>query len=331
MSKTRRIISVLALLAAGGLAAPPGAIGQDATKIHRIGFINVGPAAPNASNVEAFRTGLRELGYVEGRNIVIDFRWGDQKVEALPVLVNELLNLKPEVILSSGGLPTILAVKAATNTLPVVFITGDPVAEGIVPSLARPGGNLTGFAVLAEELELKRLELLKQVLPKATRIAVVWNPAQRFADRTLKDFTATARRMGMATQVWEARDARELDEALTAISAAQVDALAVLPDPVLGFERARIVEFATKNRLPGVYFWREFVQIGGLMSYGTSLTAIYRRAATYVDKILKGAKPGDLPIEQPTTFELVINLKTAKALGLTIADSLLTRADEVIR
>ena len=331
MSEIWRTTVAIALLAAGSLAASPSAIGQDATNVRRIGFINVGPAAPNRINVDAFMAGLRDLGYAEGRTIVVDYRWADGKADRLPGLVNELLSLKPEEIVSTGGLPTILAVKAATTTVPVVFITGDPLAEGIVPSLARPGGNLTGLAVLAEEVESKRLELLKEVLPNARRIAVVWNPSQRFADRTLKAFTLTARRMGMVAQMWEARDARELDEALAGISAAQVDALAVLPDPVLGFERARIVDFAIKNRLPGVYFWREFAQIGGLLSYGARLTATYRRAAAYVDKILKGAKPGDLPIEQPTTFELVINLKTAKALGLTIPPSLLARADEVIQ
>src|SRR5436309_10985480 len=202
VSKIWRMTVVIAVLAAGSLAAPPAAIGQDATKIHRIGFINVGPAAPNEDNVEAFRAGLRDLGYVEGRTIVVDYRWADGKIDRLPGLVNELLRLKPEVIVSTGGLPTFLAVKAATTTVPVVFITGDPVEEGIVSSLARPGGNLTGFAVLAEELESKRLELLKEVIPKATRIAVVWNPAQPFADRTLNTLTSTAHRLGMTAQAW---------------------------------------------------------------------------------------------------------------------------------
>ena len=316
-------------LVAVGLVLSTTALGQDPPR--RVAFINVGTAAANESNVNAFRAGMRELGYADGRTLVVDYRWADGRIDRLPGLVNELLSVKPAVILSSGGLPTILAVKAATTTVPVVFITGDPVAEGIVSSMAKPGGNLTGLAVLAEEVEPKRLELLREVLPKARRIAVVWNPAQRFSQRTLGAFTSNAQRLGLVVQAWEARDGSELEEAFRGISAAQFDALAVMPDPVLGFERTRIVDFALKNRLPGIYFWREFAQIGGLLSYGTNLSAAYHRAATYVDRILKGAKPGDLPIEQPTTFELVVNLKTAKALGITIPASLLARADEVIQ
>jgi putative ABC transport system substrate-binding protein len=322
---------VAALLVVGISTTAFSVFGQSASKMRHIGFINVGPAAANKINVDAFQQGLRELGYVEGRNIIVDYRWRDGQVSRLPGMVNELLARKPEVIVCTGGLPTIQAVKAATQTVPVVFITGDPVHEGIVTSLARPGGNLTGFAVLAEELEGKRLEFLKIVLPKATRIGLIWNPAQRNSAGTLRTMESAAARMGLSVESWPARDARELDQTLAAVAAAKVDALVVLADPVLGFERARIVDFATQKQIPGIYFWREFVEIGGLMSYGTSLSAMYRRAATYVDKILKGANPGDLPIEQPTTFEFVINLNTAKALGLTIPQPLLLRADEVIK
>ena len=318
-----------ACVAALGLLGSPASFAQ--ASVARIGFVNVGPANRNEENISAFRAGLRELGYVEGRNVVVDYRWADGKVDRLPGLVGELLALKPGVIVSTGGLPTILAVKAATTAVPIVFITGDPIAEGIVPSLARPGSNLTGLAVLAEEVDLKRLELLREALPKARTIAVIWNPAQRFSDRTLKSFTAAAQGMGLSIRAWEARDARELDEALNAIAMAKADALVVLPDPVLGFARVRIVDFALKARLPGIYFWREFAQIGGLLSYGTNLAATYRRSATYVDKILKGAKPGEIPVELPTTFELVVNLNTAKALGITIPTSLLSRADVVIQ
>ena len=297
----------------------------------RVGFLNVGPAEHNKANVEAFRAGLRDMGHVEGRSVVVDYRWADSRVERLPGLVSELLALKPDVIVSTGGVPAAMAVKAATSSVPVVFITGDPLAEGLVASLSKPGGNMTGVALLADEVESKRLELLKQVLPKARRIALVWNPSRPTSDRTLKVFTDTAHKMGFAVLVHGARNAAELDAALKDISTAQVDALAVLPDPVLGFERQRIVEFALKQRLPGVYFWREFAVAGGLLSYATSLTGAYKRTGSYVDRILKGAKPGDLPVEQPTTFELVINLKTAKALGITIPPSLLALADEVIQ
>jgi putative ABC transport system substrate-binding protein len=281
--------------------------------------------------VAAFREGLRELGYVEGRNLVIDFRWADAHPERLPGLIRELLDLKPDLVFSTGGPPTILAVKAATSTVPVVFITGDPVAEGVVPSLPHPGGNLTGFAVLAQNLEGKRLELLRELLPGAKRIALVWNPATPSSVNAMHEAQAAALRLGMSIQPFEARSPAELRTAFASIPAQDVDAMMVLADPVLGFERASILAFAAQRRLPAIYFWREFVQEGGLMSYGTRLADVFSRAAQYVDKIFRGTKAADLPIEQPTTFELVINLRTAKALGLTLPPSLLLRADDVIR
>lgn len=319
----------LALAAAVSLALPPPPAAAQPPK--RIGFINVGPAAANVQNVEAFRAGLREAGQAEGRAIVVDYRWADGKVDRLPALVGELLAQRPDLIVSTGGAPTVMAVKAATSTVPIVFITGDPLAEGVVSSLARPGANLTGFAVLADEVESKRLELLRQVAPRTRRLAVVWNPARPAAAKSFRAMAETARVMGLEVLAWEARDAASLESAFGGIAKDRADALIVLPDPVLGFERARIVEFANRQRLPGVYFWREFAQAGGLLSYGTSLAGTYRRAATYVDKILRGAKPGDLPIEQPTTFELVVNLKTARALGLTVPSSMVAVADEVIQ
>jgi len=300
------------------------------TTVHRIGFINSGALKANENNVTAFRAGLADHGYVEGENIIIDFRWADSAIERLPSLVSELLSLKPDVIVSTGGPPTIVAVKAATTSVPVVFITGDPVKENIVPSLSRPGSNLTGFAVLSEDLEAKRLALLKETLPSATRVGILWNPTQPTSAAVLNDVQAAAARLNMTLHVSKARDARELEQALSAIPLKEIDALFVVTDAVLGWERERIVDFALQNRLPGIYFWREFAEIGGLMSYATSLPAVYRRAATSVDKILKGAKAGDLPIEQPTTFELIINLKTAKTLGITIPQSVLLRANEVI-
>jgi putative tryptophan/tyrosine transport system substrate-binding protein len=325
----RQVVATLLFIGIGGTSL--GVFGQNSSKMHRIAFINVGPAAPNKPYLEAFQSGLRDAGYVEGKNIIVDYRWADGRVDRLPGLVQEILALKPDVVVSTGGPPTILALKAATQSVPVVFITGDPINEGIVSSLARPGGNLTGFSVLAEELEGKRLELLKLVLPKTTRIGIIWNPAQPTSANSIRAMESAAGRLGLSIQSWPARDAVSLDQALAAAATAKVDALVLLADAVLGFERARIVEFASRSQLPGIYFWREFVEIGGLMSYGTNLSAMYRRTASYVDKILKGTKPGDLPIEQPTTFEFVINSGTAKALGIAIPPSVLMRADEVIQ
>ena len=323
-------VAAVAIALAIRYGSPPTP-GGSAPGVHRIGFINVGSAAANATNVAAFRAGLADLGYVEGGNLTVDYRWGDSRPERLAGLVDELLRLKPELVVSTGGQQTVLALKAATTTVPVVFITGDPVGEKLVSSLSRPAGNLTGLAVVSNNLEGKRLELLKQALPGVKRVAILWNPANPAMADPMQDVQSSARLLGMTLVVVEARTPGELDAALSAIQAANVDAMYVIGDPVLGFERQRIVDFASKNRLPGIYFWREFARDGGLMSFGTSLTATYRRAATYVDKILKGAQPGDLPIEQPTKFELVINARTAKALGITIPQPVLLRADEVIQ
>jgi putative ABC transport system substrate-binding protein len=231
---------------------------------------------------------------------------------------------------SAGGPATARVVKAATTTVPVVFIVGDPVAENIVVNLAQPGGNLTGFSVLAGDLEPKRIEILHWMVPKARRIAVIWNPAEPTAERFFQSADEAARKLGLTPLAWKARNLQELEEAFAEIAKAKLDALFIVADPVLGFHRARIVEFAAANRLPGIYFWREFAQAGGLASYGTNLANVYRRAAGYVDKILKGTPPGKLPIEQPTTFELVVNLKAARALGLAIPQDIASRADEVI-
>lgn len=318
------------LLLASGLAAPIQAPCQPAPGNHRIGFIAVGLAAPNAKNVTALRSGLADLGYIEGRNLVIDFRWGDGKADQLPRLVNEILQLKPEVIVSLGGGVTARALKAATTTLPVVFVTGDPVAEGVVANLAHPGGNLTGLALLAGELEAKRLELLSQIIPKARRIAVVWNPAQPAIEGIMRDLENAGKHLGLTLLTWKARNKEDLEAALSEIAKSRHDALFIVADPVLGQERARIVEFARKQRLPGFYSFREFAEIGGLASYGSNLAAANRRAASFVDRILKGARPADLPVEQPTTFELVVNLKTARALGITVPDAVRHSADELI-
>lgn len=324
-----RVVGAILLL--GALVAPIAAVAQSLPTVRRIAFVNSGPAAANTVNVAAFKAGLVEHGYVEGQNITIDFRWGDQKAEQLPALVSELLALKPDVIVSTGGPVTVRAVKTATSTVPVVFITGDPVAEGIVSNLARPGGNLTGLAVLAQELDAKRLEMLLRIVPRAKRVAVIWNPTQPFADANFKELEAAAKKLGLTLLAWKVRSREELEVAFPKIATVKADALFILSDPLLGYERSRIVAFAKASRLPAIYFWREFTQIGGLASYGTNLAAVYRRAASYVDRILKGVRPAELPIEQPTKFELIINIKAAKDLGIPISQSMLLATDEVIQ
>jgi len=315
------------------LAAPLAAEAQQAAKIARIGILGFNlAAAPHLP--EAFRQGLRDLGYVEGHNFVIEYRDAEGKPERLPALAAELAALKVDVILV-GGTPQALAAMQATRTLPLVLAgAGDPVTSGLVTSLARPGGNVTGLSNLAPELVGKRLELLKQAVPGVSRVAVLWHPGglgERTEKDMLKEAEVAARALGVRLQVVEARGPGDLDRAVSDMTRARAGALTVVPSAMLLGERRRLVDLAAKNRLPTVYPWREGVDAGGLMSYGPDFADLYRRAATYVDKILKGAKPADLPIEQPTKFELVINLKTAKALGLTIPQSLLLRADEAIQ
>ena len=317
-------------LAGGLLAAPYAAEAQQAAKIFRIGYLALNPT-PHFQ--EAFRQGLRDLGYVEGRNLVIEARDAEGKLERLPALAAELVALKVDVIVTSGT-PAALAAKQATRTLPIVFTAvADPVTSRLVTSLAQPGGNVTGLSVLAPELVGKCLEQLKQAMPAVSRVAVLWHPGA-MTERTDKDMLkraeVAAQALGVRLQVLEARGPADFDRAFTEMTRARADALAVLTSSMLFGERRRLVGLAAKNRLPAVYPWREGVDAGGLMAYGPDLGDLLRRVATYVDKILKGAKPADLPVEQPTKFELVINLKTAKALGLTIPPSLLQRADQVI-
>jgi putative ABC transport system substrate-binding protein len=326
---TRRITLAALALAGGALSHGPGAWAQAQPRLRRISFVNLGPERANLPNVAAFREGLREQGLVEGRDVVVDFYWAENSVDRLPSLVAEVLATRPDVILSTGGQPTVRAVKQATNSVPVVFITGDPIEEKLVQSLARPNGNLTGLAVLNSSIDAKRVELLRDVLPKAKTIAVLWNPDTPGSTAARDAAIAAATRVGMTLELFAARKDPEIEAALAAIAARRADALLVMGDPVLGFRRKRIVEFSGQNRLPGMYFWREFVQDGGLISYGTTLTASYRRAAAYIEKILKGAKPSDLPIELPTTFELVVNLRTARALGIEFPKSVLVAADVV--
>lgn len=322
------MIGVLAALAV--LTVPLAAEAQPTPgKTARIGYLSQRSAPSHVD--EAFRQGMRDLGYVEGRNLSIEYRWADWKVERLPELAAELIRLNVDVIVSAGGIVTALAAKKVTRTVPIVFTAGDPVRSGLVESVGRPGGNLTGIDLLNFEINAKRLELLKEVVPSVSRVAVLTNPANPNSARGLKDVEIAAAALKIKLHVVEAREAGKLEAAFTALTKERAGALIVLPDPMLFGQRERIVGLAAKSRVPGVYEWREFAEAGGLMSYGTNIADVYRRLAIYVDKILKGAKPADLPIEQPTTFELVINLKTANALGVTIPPSLQVRADHVIR
>ena len=327
------------LIAAGALLATPlAADGQQAAKVARIGYLSLNLAASPHLR-DAFLQGLRDLGYVEGRNVVIEYRDeyrdAEGKRERLLALAAELVALKVDVILAEGGTLGPRVAMQATTTIPIVFAgAGDPVGSGLVTSLARPGGNVTGLSSLGPELVGKRLELLKQAVPGVDRVAVLFLPGA-LGERTEKDMLkaadVAARALGVQPQFIEARGPDELARAFSDMTSARAGALTVLPANMFLREHRRLVDLAAKNRLPAVYASREFVDAGGLMSYGANQPDLFRRAATYVDKILKGAKPGDLPVEQPTKFELVINLRTAKALGLTIPQSVLARADEVIQ
>jgi putative ABC transport system substrate-binding protein len=314
------------------LAAPVVAEAQQAAKVARVGFLATNLAA-NPHLPEAFRQGLRDLGYVEGHNVAIEYRDAEGTLERLPALAAELVALRVDVIVAPGT-PQALAAKQATRTIPIVFaVAGDSITDGLVTSLARPGGNVTGLSFLAPELVGKHLEQLKQAVPGVSRVAVLWQPGG-FGERTekdmLKEAEVAARALRVRLQVVEARGPADVARAFSDMTRAHAGALTVLGSSMFTSERRRLVDLAAKHRLPAVYPQREFVDVGGLMAYGPNVADLFRRAASYVDKILKGAKPGDLPIEQPTKFELVINLKTAKALGLTIPQSVLLRADQVI-
>jgi putative ABC transport system substrate-binding protein len=310
---------------------PLAAGAQQAAKVPRIGYLSVNLAG-SSHMTEGFRQGLRDLGYVEGRNVVIDFRDAEGKLERLPALAAELVALKVDVIVV-GGTVAALVVKQATRTLPIVFVSAiDPVTDGLVTSLARPGGNVTGLSALTTDLVGKRLEQLKQVVPGVSQVAILWQPGA-LGERTEKDLRkeaeAAARALGVRLQFVEARGPDDIDRAFSDMTKARPGALTVLGSTMLINERRRIVDLAAKNRLPAVYGLREYVDVGGLMCYGPNNADMSRRAAAYVDKILKGAKPGDLPVEQPTKFELLINLRTAKALGLMVPPSLLQRAEVI--
>ena len=317
--------------ALGLLAAPRGVEAQQAGKVFRIGVLSPGPAT-GAGFPTRLRESLRELGYVEGLNLAIEWRDAGGKTERFDDLAAELVRLKVDVIVALVPGAT-LAAKRATASIPIVMMnTPDPVQLGLVVSLGRPGGNVTGTTTLSTDLSIKQLELLKEAVPRAMRIGVLWNPSNPWHPLALKGVEPGARSLGVQLQTLKVRDPEEFENAFAAMTRERAGAVLVLADPMMFFQRTRLVDLAAKRRLPVMYGGtRAFVEVGGLMSYWANEADLYRRVGSYVDRILKGANPADLPVEQPTRFELVINLKTAKALGLTIPQSLLQRADEVIQ
>jgi putative ABC transport system substrate-binding protein len=316
------------LLATSLLTTVSLAEAQQAGKIPRIGLLFFG--SRNQPHLQAFQQGLRDLGYVEGKNIAFEFRYAEGDVDRLPELAAELVRLQVDVLVTTsneGG----LAAHQATKTTPIVLTTADPVGMGLAASLAKPGRNVTGLSVLLPELSGKRLELLKETFPKIKRIGMLWNPVQPTATTAINETQAAAQAYSLQLHSLEVRTTEDIDSAVAQISKARPSALLVILDLLTTRNSKRIVDLASKHRLPGMYPTRQFAEEGGLMSYGPSIGDLYYRAATYVDKILKGAKPADLPVEQPTKFEFIINLKTAKQIGLTIPQSVLYRADKVIK
>ena len=329
MMTRRRVVLILALAL---LMAPLAAEAQQARKVPRIGVVG-GPFAPDSPSGHLwaeFRQGLRDLGYVEGQSIAIEWRSAEGRPERFPDLAAELVRLKVDVIITSNSQAAKVA-KQATGTIPIVMVSGDPIASELVSSLARPGGNVTGLSTLASGVVGKQLELLKEAVPRVSRVAVLWNPDNPFHATQVREAEAATRVLGARLQIIEARGAKDIGGAFSAMGKGRAEALLVLADGAVFLQhRAGIADLAAKRRLPAMYPRREHVEAGGLIAYGTDRREIFRRLAVYVDKILKGAKPADLPVEQPTKFELIINLKTAKALGLIIPPSLLQRADQVI-
>jgi putative ABC transport system substrate-binding protein len=311
-------------------AMPLAAAAQPAGKLPRIGFIGNSTAALEANLVGPFREGLRDLGYVEGHNVLIDYRWAEGEYERFPALIAELLALKVDVLVAAGT-PAAQAVKSATTSTPLVMVAvGDPIHTGLVASLARPGGNLTGLVSIAPDLEGKRLELLKETVPKLSHVSFLMNPANAFHAVSEKQARAAAAALGLKVQFVPVRAESEFDPAFETIIRERSGAFIMLADRLFLHHRVRIADFATRARLPAIYAYAELVEAGGLMSFGPSYPAMHRRAAYFVDRILKGTKPADLPMEQPTKFELIINTKAAKRLGLALPASLLLRADRLI-
>jgi len=329
-TKWRSPVGCIVTLTLALLLVPLASAAQLPRTIPRIAYLALAPG-PWAVSSEAFGQGLRELGYVEGQNIILEYRWSAGNVDRLRENAAELVRLGVHVIVTGGPLAT-RAAKDMTPTIPIVMARDfDPVADGFVASLGRPGGNITGVTALTRELSGKRLELLKDTVPGMARVAILWNPVEVSAARQLRDTEEAARVLGLQVQSLEVRGLDDFEGAFEAALKGRADGLTVLAGPVTEFHRARLVDLAEKSRLPTIYWDRVFAEAGGLMSYAASSRDMNRRAAYYVDRILKGGKPADLPVEQPTKFELVINLKTAKALGLTIPPTLLFQADEMIK
>src|SRR5215813_11207654 len=301
---------------------------QQPTKVSRIGILFIG--SRNQPHLESFKKGLRERGYTEGKNIAFDYRYAEGRQDQLPELAAELVQLKVDVIVVTADVSA-EAAKQATKTIPIVVTTGDPVAWGLAESLAKPGGNITGLSVVLADLSGKRVEILRETLPKMTRLATLWDPSVRVAGPIFKETSLAAQALSLQLHSFEVMTAQDIEKAFAEIPKVRSNALLVILSPLVTLHSKRIVELALKQHLPGIYPTRQFVEEGGLMAYGPLIGDLYRRAATYVDKILKGAKPADLPVEQPTKFELVINLKTAKQIGLTIPPNVLARADRVIK
>ncbi len=323
---------LIGLLATILLTTAPPAEAQQPTKVPRIGHLIATSPSASPGRIEAFRQGLRELGYVEGKNIIIEWRYAEGKLDRLPALAAELVRLNVDVIVTAGP-PDTRAAKQATGTIPTVMTQdADPVGSGFVASLARPGGNITGLSTLAPELSGKRLELLKEIVPKLSRVAVFGTSTQPGNAQSLKEVELVAKAFGVKLQYLDVLSPKDIEPAFRAATKGRADAvLMLLPGRVAADHQTEIAELAAKNRLPAMYHRADFVEAGGLMTYGVNIEDLDRRAATYVDKILKGAKPADLPVEQPRKFELIINLKAAKQIGLTILPNVLARGDRVVK
>ena len=318
-------------LMGGTAVVVPRALRAQRKAMPVVGYLSTGLPGPFAPFVAAFRQGLSETGYVEGQNLAIEYRWAEGSYDRLPALAADLVGRKVDVIVASGGIPSALAAKSATSTIPIVFSTGtDPVADGLVASLARPGGNLTGTAFMLAELVPKRLELLSELVPQAKVIALLVNPNNPVTERMIRDVQEAARAKGVQLPILKARTEGEIDAAFATLIQLHAGALVIGTDPFFNSRREQFVALASRYAVPAIERFREFAASGGLISYGPSLTSAYRQTGVYAGKILNGAKPADLPVVRPTTFELVINLKTAKTLGLTVPQSIFARADEVI-
>lgn len=315
-------------LVGGAVAWPAVARAQELGKVYRIGVFSAG--SPLTTSFTAFPDALAALGWIDGQNILLENRFADNRLEHLPELAAELVRLKVDIIVTYGTLAP-LAAKQATSTIPIVMCdAGDPVGSGLVVSLARPGGNVTGLSLMSPDLGPKRLQMLKELLPALSRVAVLWNAANPYPARVYKETETAAKSLGIEVDSIHVRGAADFDDAFNLLMKRRPDALIAVEDPLTGAHRKQITDFAVKSRLPSMYGLREYADAGGLMTYGPSLVELRRRASGYVDQIIKGAKPADMPIQQPTKFELIINLKTAKAFGLTVPASLLARADELI-